>query len=212
MAKLKFGIFGPISGKLGPVVGATWKGIPYLRELSEKRRLVRSPAQLANEGKFKFVNDWLVPFHSYLSIGFQNLAVGRTAIAAALSANYNTAFSGVYPDLRVHYDQLRISAGQLTPLGNLQVSFIAAGTLSLSWEQNYKAGASYNDQVMLVLYAEALGLTDGFVGAANRAAEQCTFTINPRLTGQTLHVYVGVTSLNRNRIADSIYLGTIAPL
>jgi hypothetical protein len=30
MAKLKKGIFGPISGKLGPVVGGTWNGIPSL--------------------------------------------------------------------------------------------------------------------------------------------------------------------------------------
>src|SRR5690349_3082317 len=99
MAKIRQGIFGPISGKIGPIVGATWKGIPYIREAGEKRNLQRSPAQLNNEARFKFANDWLVPFHPFLTIGFQNLAIGKTAIAAALSANYRQIFSGVSPDI-----------------------------------------------------------------------------------------------------------------
>ncbi|MBB5439649.1 hypothetical protein HDC92_003345 [Pedobacter sp. AK017] len=32
MAKLKKAIFGPLSGKLGAIVGATWMGIPYIRQ------------------------------------------------------------------------------------------------------------------------------------------------------------------------------------
>lgn|GEM_PF-2344017 len=54
MAKLKKGILGPISGKLGPVTGGTWKGIPYLRISPDPARTKdRSRAQLANQEKFK---------------------------------------------------------------------------------------------------------------------------------------------------------------
>lgn len=212
MAKLKLGILGPISGRLGPVVGATWKGISYLREVSDKKSLQRTPAQLANEGKFKFVNDWLIPFHPYLTIGFENLAIQRTAIAAALSANYNTVFSGVYPELQVAFDKLQISSGPLAPLGNPQAVFSAPDTIDLTWEQNYKPGVLYNDQVMLVLYAEELRMTDGFVGAVNRTVQQYSFKIIPELVGRSLHVYMSVTSLDRKNIADSIYIGKINPL
>lgn len=38
MAKLKFGILGPISGKIGQVVGSSWMGIPYLREAPPKKK------------------------------------------------------------------------------------------------------------------------------------------------------------------------------
>ncbi|MES2458114.1 MAG: DUF6266 family protein [Bacteroidota bacterium] len=212
MARLKKGILGPISGKLGPVIGATWKGIPYLRQASEKPLRERSEAQLANEGKFKFINDWLVPFHPFLGIGFQNLAVGKTAIAAAMSANYKTAFSGVFPDIEVRYAEFQISAGPLAPPAGVQAVFVAEDQISMSWSQNYKPGAAYNDQLMLVLYSEALGLTDGFVGAVNRAVEHYTFKINPRLIGQPLHAYVSMTSMSRTLIADSIYLGIIQAL
>jgi hypothetical protein len=212
MAKLKFGIFGPISGKLGPIVGATWKGIPYIREASEKKNQPRTPAQLANEAKFKYVNDWLVPFHPFLTIGFQNLAIKKTAIAAAFSASYKTVFIGTFPDIDIIYDKLIISSGPLAPLGNPQAAFSSPDTIELTWEQNYHPGVVYNDQVMLVLYSEEQGMTDGFVGAVNRAAGQYSFKINPKLIGLPLHAYASVTSLDRKRIADSIYIGKIDPL
>jgi hypothetical protein len=212
MAKLKFGIFGPISGKIGPIVGGTWKGIPYIREAGEKRNLTRTPAQLANEAKFKFVNDWLVPFHPFLTIGFQNLAIKKTAIAAALSANYKTVFIGTFPDIDIVYDKLTISSGPLAPLGDPQAVFSTPDTIELTWEQNYRPGVVYNDQVMLVLYSEELKYADGFVGAVNRAAEQYSFKVSPKLLGQPLHVYMSVTSLDRRQIANSIYIGKINPL
>lgn len=212
MAKLKFGILGPISGKLGPVIGGTWKGISYIREASEKRNLPRTPAQLANEAKFKYVNDSLVPFHPFLSIGFQNLAIQKTAIAAALSANYNTAFIVSGADIDIVYDKLIISSGPLAPLGNPHAAFSSADTVELTWAQNYQPGVVYNDQVMLVLYSEQLKYADGFVGAVNRAAEQYSFKINAKLLGQVLHAYISVTSLDRKQIANSIYLGKINPL
>lgn len=212
MAKLKFGILGPISGKLGPVIGGTWKGIHYLREVGEKRHQPRSPAQLANEAKFKYVNDWLVPFHPFLTIGFQNLAIQKTAIAAALSANYKTAFIVSGADIDIIYDKLIISSGPLAPLGNPHAAFSSADTVELTWAQNYQPGVVYNDQVMLVLYSEELKYADGFVGAVNRAAQQYNFNINAKLLGQALHAYISVSSLDRKQIANSIYLGKINPL
>jgi len=214
MARINKGIFGPVSGRLGPVVGSTWKGIPYLREVSRKRKKKRprTPGQLANEAKFKYVNDWLVPFHPFLSIGFQNLAVQKTAIAAALSANYKTAFIGTFPDIDIAYENLIISAGPLAPLGNPHAAFSSVDTVELTWTQNYHPGVVYNDQVMLVLYSEQLKYADGFVGGVNRAAQQYSFKINAKLPGQVLHAYISVTSLDRKQIANSIYLGKINPL
>ena len=38
MAKMKKGILGAISGKIGPVIGGIWKGIPYLRQVPKKKK------------------------------------------------------------------------------------------------------------------------------------------------------------------------------
>lgn len=53
MAKYNYGINGPFSGKLGSVVGCTWKGIPYMRSLPKKRTAKISEAEQANRKKFE---------------------------------------------------------------------------------------------------------------------------------------------------------------
>ena len=212
MAKINSGIFGPVSGRLGPIIGGTWKGIPYIREnKSHQSKRPRTEAQLANEAKFKFVNDWLVPFQPYLNIGFENLAIRKTALAAAFSANYKSVFSGTAPDFIIDYDQLQISAGTLAPLLNPQVSFDGPDKLEITWHKNAVKGTTFNDQVMLVAYSAALQIADGFVGAVNRSIEHYSFPLNPDLHGQSLHIYISVTSVDRRKIANSTYLGIIEP-
>ena len=212
MAKIKAGILGPLSGKLGPVIGGTWKGIPYIRmnkEADITRK--RSPAQLANEEKFKFVNDWLVPFHPFITIGFSNLAIGKTAIAAALKANYKTVFTGLAPNIAVAYDQFQLSSGILPGVLNVNISFSGPEVIQLTWEQNAIKGTAYNDQLMLVLYSEELMACDGFAGAVNRSRQQYNFMIQGEMTGKPLHAWLSLTSLERRNISDSIYLGIITP-
>ncbi|MBB5438149.1 hypothetical protein HDC92_001824 [Pedobacter sp. AK017] len=213
MAKLKNGIFGAISGKLGPLVGGIWNGIPYLRERPKQGEIkkARTSAQIANEAKFKFGNNWLVPFHPFVSVGFHNYAVGKTAIAAAFSANYLQVISGAYPNFVIDYPKVVISKGSLPQLKDPLLSLSDPDTLEISWLPNTGTHASYNDQLMLVLYSPELQIADGFIGYANRADEQYSFKFNPQLVGVSLEVYLSVVSLDRKKVADSIYMGRIAP-
>ena len=116
MAKFKNGILGPISGKLGPIVGASWKGIPYLRTApkSDVKRKA-TPAQLASRQKFNFLNLFLVPFHPYLSNGFRNSCGNKTEINAGFSANYKH-INGEYQNFSIALNQLKLSEGRLTGL------------------------------------------------------------------------------------------------
>jgi hypothetical protein len=213
MAKLKKGIFGPISGKLGPVVGGTWNGISYLREAPKKKAVPspRSSAQIANEQKMKFVNDLLVPFHPYVTIGFQNESLGKTAISVAYSVNFHNAVLGVYPNLDVDYSKMVISVGPLPGLNQPVMQLSAPDIIEVTWQQNSNRKASFDDQVMLVLYSPALKMADGFTGGAKRTAKQCLFRFDQQLIGRELEVYISVTSLDRKKIANSIYMGRIVP-
>lgn len=212
MAKIRKGIFGPISGKLGPVVGATWNGIPYLRQASEKKKKKRrsSALQFANEQKMKFVNKLLVPFHPYIKIGFQHQTVENTALSSAYALNYHRAIVGEYPHFRVDYSQLMFSVGHLPKLKEVVMELIDPQILQLTWQVDLNPKISFDDQVMLVVYSPELNLADGFTGGAKRNAHQCLFRFDKRLKGKTLEVYVSVTSLDRKKIADSTYMGRVA--
>jgi hypothetical protein len=61
MGRLVSGINGPIIGKVGDVVGSSWKGIPYLKGKYKKRAKNVSDKELANRERFAKAQAWLAP-------------------------------------------------------------------------------------------------------------------------------------------------------
>lgn len=214
MAKLLKGILGPISGKLGPIVGGSWKGIAYLREApkADRKKASRTPAQLANEMKFKFVQRWLVPFYPYVTVGFSGLAKGKTELNAAFSAIYHQAVVGQYPNLTIDYSKVKISIGKLPPLNKPRIALASPDILEIAWQQNVRVDALFDDQLMLVLYNADLKKADGFIGGVKRAALRHSFKIDPEFVGKELEVYLSITSADRKKISNSLYMGRVVPL
>lgn len=213
MARLSSGIFGPIHGKLGSVVGAVWKQTAYLRTMPAENKTGRkaTTGQIACREKFKFVQEWLQVFYPYITIGFKNYAKDKTEINAAFSKNYHEATVGVYPDLSIDYSKVILSKGRLPGLYAVQHQLTAPDELRLNWRQNQNDDSCYDDQVMLVVYSSELKIADGFIGGSNRADLQCIFKLNPKLIGKPLDVYVSVVSLNGKKVSNSEYLGRLAP-
>jgi len=209
MAKIKSGILGGVSGTLGPVTGGVWKGISYLRAKSKKKKKKSAtPAQIESRQKLRFMNNFLVPFHPYLTIGFMHDAEQRTEISAAFSKNYHTAVSGAYPEYIVNYNKFQISIGDLPMVTDVKISMAAPDLLEFMWnDNNSSAKARYNDQLMLVLYSEELHKAFGITGGVDRIANSYIYKIPPEAIGKQLHVYLSVTSSDRKHIADSVYIG-----
>lgn len=209
MAKIMKGILGAISGKIGPVIGGIWKGIPYVRQRPKKVKKTKSPAQIESRQKLRFMNELLVPFHPYVSIGFLHHAEHRTEISAAFSENYHKAVIGSYPNYMVIYHEFVISKGNLPMIEDVAMELQAPDVLKLSWSQNSIKGTSFDDQVMLVIYCPELHKTDGFTGGVKRRDTECTFKFNPKMVGKKLEVFVSISSLNRKKIGNSKYVGSI---
>ncbi|SDL15659.1 hypothetical protein SAMN04487898_115142 [Pedobacter sp. ok626] len=215
MARIRNGIFGPIHGKLGNLVGATWKNVPYLRVLPDltKNSKLATQAQIASREKFKFMQEWLVPFYSYVTVGFKNHAKDKTEINAAFSINYKLAIVGVYPDLSIDYSKVVLSKGYLPGLFNAEVQFSAnTEELELTWLQNYNDDSSLDDLLILTVYNRELKIVDGFIGGVRRADLKCSLKLNPKLIGRSLDVYVSLISLNGKKVANSEYLGRVVAI
>lgn len=210
MGKLSSGIFGPISGKVGGIVGATWKNIFYVRAMPEKSKKPATEAQIACRGKFKCLHDLLVPFYPFITIGFKNMARKKTELNVAFSQNYYQTITGQYPDFDIDYSQLTLSKGTLQPLVVPQAHLVAADVMRVTWITDLLG--AFDDQVMLAVYSPELKIADGFVGGFKRRDKECMLKFNPKLIGQKLEVYISVISLNGTRVANSQYLGRINPL
>src|SRR5258708_11324291 len=99
MAKLSQGINGPFFGKVGTVVGYTWKGIPVMRALPQDRKKPFTPKELNQQAKFRIMNKFLKPAKTLLNVTFAHLAVQMSPFNKAFSYNIKNALTVVKPDL-----------------------------------------------------------------------------------------------------------------
>jgi hypothetical protein len=52
IARLTKGVYGPVSGAMGPLMASTWKGQPYLKTRPRKRSKKRRVGEERNQDKF----------------------------------------------------------------------------------------------------------------------------------------------------------------
>lgn len=210
MAKIKKGILGAFSGKVGPVIGGMWKNIAYIRAVSKTGTSPkRTPGQIATQEKMRFINTFLMPFHNYIRIGLKNEAENQTEISVAFKANYHESIIGRHPNLNVDFSKFIFSKGNLPMVKNMVVILIE-DTLQFTWEFDASSLGRFNDQLMIVVYSPKLKNTTGFIGGIDRRAKKCSFQLNERFRGKPIEVYASITSLDRKRIANNVYLGRLA--
>ncbi len=114
--------------------------------------------------------------------------------------------------LHIDYPSVRISKGQLKGIWLPSLVLLDENTLQLSWQHIEETLSAYNDQLMLVIYNDELGISDGMIGGVKRSQKSCSFLFDRRLSGKPFHVFVGMIALNGREISESQYLGRIAPL
>ena len=85
MGTIKKGILGGFSGKVGTVVGASWKGISYMRSLLQKVKNPRTTGQRNQHSKFAFTINLLKPMTAFLRTGWKLYAHRQLPFNAATS-------------------------------------------------------------------------------------------------------------------------------
>ena len=212
MAKIRQGIMGPFSGKIGPIIGSSWKNISYIKSAPVDNGQPRAftPAKLANQQRFKLMNDFLDPFQPFITIGFANLASNKTELNAAFMVNFREAMELVDWAYQIRYDKLCLSKGNLPGLEAIVVQRMASAKLLINWDPTIVFAAA-NDQVMLVVYCPDLKMADGFVGFAQRSSGSVRFKMPIKMQHHAVELYLSMVSLNRKKISNSQYLGRMEP-
>ncbi|MDD4778290.1 MAG: DUF6266 family protein, partial [Fermentimonas sp.] len=84
MGKLKDGIFGGFSGKVGNVIGSSCRGVEYIKSRPVRMTNPRSKGQTKQRGAFKMTQDFLRTIKPFIRIGFKEFALeGKSAFNAA---------------------------------------------------------------------------------------------------------------------------------
>lgn len=207
MARIKNGILGGFSGKAGAVIGYEVRGKSFIRGLPRITNKTPSIKQLASRAKFKLLQNWRSQLTDFFAISFRNHTRERSAQNAAHHFN-SKIIKGEYPNFEIDYPSIVISAGTLPGLSELEMR-VTNKQLNISWKANAIGEAKYGDLIALLVCYEQHSYYQGELSLANRQVCKCDLELIYPPECTLAHVYITVISNDREKAANSVYLGQI---
>jgi len=207
MGTIKQGILGGFSGKVGTVIGASWKGIDYMRSIPVSVLNPNTPAQVEHRAKFSAIVNFLKPLTAFLRIGFKSQAIKMSGYNAAMAANFKNVITGTYPAFAIDYSKVSVSQGNLPGAMNPTTVSAIAGTVRFTWENNtWETNASADDQAVLVVYNPIKQAAVSVIGGITRAAGAQSVTLPNSFAGDEVQCYIAFTNANQSVISNSQYV------
>lgn len=133
MGKIKQGILGGFNGTTGSVVGASWKGIAYMRGKAQSIKNPRTTSQQEVRTLFGSISDIMGKALTAVNYGYAGLASKKSPFNVAVQENVK-AMRVDAPD--VIFTSLKFSNGSLVP--------VIAGSVTLS-EGHISVGFSVSE-------------------------------------------------------------------
>ena len=209
MGKIINGILGAFSGRVGQVVGASWKGIDYMRSLPNPSSKPRTDAQKAQTSKMSLFRGFLLGIDKMVEKYFQNFAA-YTEMNGALSYNMKFAVGGSYPNLVVDFPGLVYAKGELLSCWNPKGLSKATNTITISWKNRpYSNMSAAEDTISVVMYSTQKKQFHIFESVAIRSDKSVTLALPEGETSEFLHCYLNFYSENLKISSTNEYLGEV---
>lgn len=217
MSTIKKGILGGFQGKVGTVVGSTWKGQSVMRSVAASVKNPNTPAQQAQRMRFGLAGSVVYANMDLIRVGYRALTRDMTAANAAMSEVLSQAITGEYPDIVLDYAKVRLSKGKLEMLQGFSAAVAAPGQLTLRWEPAVTSNAGMpGDLVHAGLFDAESGKAIPFLNCAKRQDGQAVLQIPAAGQGASCHLYVFLTSpeglgtaSRRESVSDTLYGGVV---
>ena len=206
MGKINQGILGGFSGKVGTVVGSTWKSINYMRALAVNVHNPNTVKQQCQRGKFKVVLQFCKTITPFLRVGFQEHEHGQSAVNAASSYLLRYAVEGCGNDAALDFDKVRVSQGSLTAAADASAE-VAANKVTFSWTDNSGAGdAQAEDAAMVLAFNKDRQEAVYLLAAATRADGTAELLLPTSWDGEALAIYLAFCSADGQHVSNSLCL------
>ena len=209
MARLVNGINGPLLGKVGTVIGQTWKGEFYVRSLPVRRKKEKGPLEAANQSDFALLHSWLHPILGFLRAGFNGYSNRVHAFNAAKSLALKNAFQGKKGERVFDPALVQVSWGDLPLPSGITVEKSGDFEVTFSWDVDPKANGGHEyDQAMLLVYNDADKKSMKKLPGQFRSTGWDKLSISNDHPG-SYHVFFAFMAHDRSRQSSSVYLGKV---
>jgi hypothetical protein len=209
MGTIKQGILGGFSGKVGTVVGSSWKGISYMRSLAQSIKNPRTSAQVGQRTRLTAAVAFVKAVIGFVNIGYRKFAKHMSPFNAATQEVLMSAVGGNYPDISIDYGAAVLSKGSLEPVvGGATTK--GSGKVTFAWEDNSAAGnALATDKSMLLIYNPSKTASVSLMAGADRATKTAELSFPTTWVGDTVHAYMAFVRADGSMVSTSKYLGEI---
>jgi hypothetical protein len=208
MGTHKQGILGAFSGKVGTVIGSTWKGIWVMRGLTTAKRGKPNQAQLIQQAKFTMMVKFLQPLSSLVGQTYDTSPEEMSGFNKAFSDNIRNAVTGVYPALAIDYSKVILSKGSLNNVDTVSAASTAAGKLAFTWTDNSGGTVLPTDKAFVAAYSADL---NRWIFAQNSAARNAgTYSLDvTAFSGKAVQTYIGFLSADGQTVSNSLFTGQV---
>lgn len=209
MGKIKQGILGGFSGKVGPVIGSSWKGKAVMKAQALSYNDRNSVAQQQQRKKFSLVGKFVASVLGFINEGFRHRAVGMTAPNAAVASNLEVAITGDWPDYELDYTKAVVSSGPVD-LPYSPSASAEGNSVTITWSDNSGMGnAEADDQVMVLVFNPAKGQCVYNTAIADRSERNATLALPTAWSGDTVNVWLAMRRLKDNETSISTHLAAL---
>ena len=206
MARIEQGILGPFSGKVGEVIGSSWKGIPYIKARPTQFHDAKTPRQLTHRMKLQTAHGFARSIKHIIEIGFRNVTGTQTPYNNAVSYLMKNALVGEYPEVGIDPSKVLISQGILAGAENCSVSIENNDTIAFSWgEASSEGKASTEDQAILLAYN--FTRQQGISNSVCRKDKKGSIKIPQNWKDDSIACYIFFASVTNKDVSNSKYLG-----
>ncbi len=209
MATYSDGINGNFKGKVGTVIGSSWKGIPYMKALYHKRTIPVHEMERQNRNKFGMAHRWLQPVTEFVRAGYKGYSSTVEGFLAAKSCLLKNAFVVDGKNMFIDPALVQVSYGDLPLPANITAVKTAPEELQISWDAVDKKYEEAYDQIMMLVYDTENGVANYNVTGQFRYNGFDTLYVPPAIPERTYHIYAAFVAADRSRQSASVYLGTI---
>lgn len=206
MATFKEGINGPFKGKVGSVIGSSWRKIHYMKGMHKvkRKKAVPSEKQAAQHHRFTLLNEFFKSIKPVLDIGFRALTSRATSKNAAFSYNYDHAFVEDGDRITLNYPALKFSHGSLYTAGAEEALATAEG-INVRWNpKTYGVGGAMDDVAYAIVYSVSSNI---FMDGTALRHEGGVFVPFEELSrGSEIHVWLFFSDSKGKQVSRTEYL------
>lgn len=214
MAILEQGLIGTFTGKMGSLVISKWKNKYVGKSKPKASSKPASAIQLDYRSKFKLIGKFLRQFRSVISAGYQSSQIGRTNYNESMSYNLLNSISGIYPDYKLNYANVKLSEpgfeGDIDGVVDPVLTALPQRKIKLTWKINIDPDytATKNTDLTYAVFSHAEKQIS--IESKRITRDKLTMDVSfPGLFRGEVHGWLFFVSADRKFVSNTQYLGKV---